>query len=271
MKLTNYILDLGRTVAFMPGLKKVTGSVNATLMLCQFLYWSDKTRDGWIYKTSEEIEEETGLSYNEQRTAYTKLEELGLIAKEIKRLDHTTKYQINQARLNQMWEDVSGEKSKPVNEAIPEPVVEIKVEPIPVVVEKPVEPRVAPQKKGDLMDGILNSMTSPTALRIQEKKKIKSELESGLNINTNGIKWEKFIEFAHTRQTKYKENVSTFILWAMNNGFNPVYWTPDKMITLYPQAFAHPEKEEVFIKELPKAKQEEVAPMPRDIGRKNNY
>ena len=113
MQLSNYILDLGRAVAYYPGLKLITGSTTATIMLCQFLYWTDKSKyNGWVWKTSGEIEEETGLTYNEQRTARRILVEKSLLEEEFKRLDHTTRFRINVAELNSQWEKATGKKAK---------------------------------------------------------------------------------------------------------------------------------------------------------------
>ena len=71
MKLSQFLTDVGRPVAYHPKLKKITGSTTATILLCQFIYWRGKesNKDGWLYKDSDEIEEETGLTYNEQKTA----------------------------------------------------------------------------------------------------------------------------------------------------------------------------------------------------------
>ena len=62
MKLSDYLVGVGRPIAYYPGLRKLTGSTNVTIFLCQFVYWTGKgdNEDGWIYKTSDEIEAETG-------------------------------------------------------------------------------------------------------------------------------------------------------------------------------------------------------------------
>jgi hypothetical protein len=78
--------DLGHPVAFYPSLVPICGSVNATLFLCQLLYWRGKQADpdGWIYKTREEMEAETGLSRHAQDGARGLLREKGII-KEVRR------------------------------------------------------------------------------------------------------------------------------------------------------------------------------------------
>jgi hypothetical protein len=51
MKLTDFLQDVGRPVAFYPSLRRITGSTTATLFLCQLIYWKGKEADkeGWIY------------------------------------------------------------------------------------------------------------------------------------------------------------------------------------------------------------------------------
>lgn len=105
MKLTDFLQDIGRPVAYYPGLKKITGSTTATILLCQFIYWRGKesSGDGWLYKTSQEIEDETGLTYNEQKTARAVLVKVGLIQEHYARLDHQLKFMVNLDAINEKW------------------------------------------------------------------------------------------------------------------------------------------------------------------------
>jgi len=89
MRLTEYIKNLGPAIAYYPNLKKVTHSTTASILLCQLLYWTDKTTNGWIDKTQYEIEDETGLTYNEQKTARKVLRDLGILFEKFKRIDRT--------------------------------------------------------------------------------------------------------------------------------------------------------------------------------------
>lgn len=106
MKPSKFLLDIGRPVAYYPRLRKLTGSTTATIFLCQFIYWTGKERagDGWIYKTSDEIEDETGLSYKEQMTARKNLRKAGILNEKYARIEHTIYFQINLDKLNQRWE-----------------------------------------------------------------------------------------------------------------------------------------------------------------------
>ena len=78
----------GNIVAFRPALVKITGSIKAALMLSQLLYWAEnptaQKRDGWFYKTVEELEQETGLSRVEQLNAREALLSRGLIEAEMR-------------------------------------------------------------------------------------------------------------------------------------------------------------------------------------------
>jgi hypothetical protein len=110
MKLSDYISDIGRVVAYYPNLKKITGSTTATVLLCQFIYWSDKAEknNGWVEKNAAQIEEETGLTRNEQRTAKRELQEKGLLEMHRQRLRHNSRYKINKEKINELWDAQNG-------------------------------------------------------------------------------------------------------------------------------------------------------------------
>ena len=87
---------LGRPIAYHPKLAKLFGSVNAAILFGQLVYWSDKTsHELGIYKTAEQIEEETGLSPREQKTAREKLVKLKVLTETHKRLEHRLYFKIN--------------------------------------------------------------------------------------------------------------------------------------------------------------------------------
>ncbi len=105
MKLTDFLQDVGRPVAYYPSLRKITGSTNATILLCQFIYWRGKESDpnGWLYKTAEDIEQETGLSYGEQKTARRDLIAAGLLEEYYARLDHQMRFRLLLEAINEKW------------------------------------------------------------------------------------------------------------------------------------------------------------------------
>ena len=96
----SHILTLrgtGQPIAYFPKLGKYIGCVKAGIFLGQMVFWSDKTDNPLgVYKTSEQIEEETGLSYREQMSARKKLVALGLISETYKRLDHRLYFKFNE-------------------------------------------------------------------------------------------------------------------------------------------------------------------------------
>lgn len=97
------IYQFGRPIAYYPGLVPYLGSVNAVILFCQFFYWTGKeTSEFGIFKTTEEIESETGLTYEEQLTARKKLKQAGVLKETNKRLEHRIYYQIDTDRLDGM-------------------------------------------------------------------------------------------------------------------------------------------------------------------------
>lgn len=106
MKITDFLSDVGRPVAYFPKLRHITGSVNATLFLCQLIYWEGKqaSKTGWIYKTHREMEEETGLSRREQETARRKLKDLGLIEERLAGVPQRLHYRLNKKKINDAWD-----------------------------------------------------------------------------------------------------------------------------------------------------------------------
>lgn len=72
---------LKRPIAYQPTIAKAFGSVKLAILWSQLYYWSDKSKDpyGWIYKTRDELYEETGLKRREQETARTLGKKLGII------------------------------------------------------------------------------------------------------------------------------------------------------------------------------------------------
>ena len=86
----------GRPIAYYPKLAKPLGSVNAAILFGHFFYWHDKTENPLgVYRTAEEIEEETGLSVQEQRTARSKLRERGVLIETEKRIEHRIYYKLD--------------------------------------------------------------------------------------------------------------------------------------------------------------------------------
>lgn len=88
---------LERPIAYSPVVAKATGSVKLTVLWCQIHYWTDRARDpeGWVYKTAENILDETGLSRKEQQTARDLAESLGVMETKVKGTPPTLHFRVN--------------------------------------------------------------------------------------------------------------------------------------------------------------------------------
>jgi hypothetical protein len=88
---------LKRPVAYRVGLAKSTGSVKLAILLSQLWYWKDRGHDpeGWVYKTREQITDETGLSRQEQETARRLGRELQVLKEAKKGIPRRIYFKIN--------------------------------------------------------------------------------------------------------------------------------------------------------------------------------
>jgi len=116
--------SMGKPIAYYPKLAKPLGGVSSAILFSQLFYWQDKaTSELGVYKTRDELEDETGLSHNEQRTAIKKLCERGVLIVTEKRLEHKTYYKINNEKVNEVLNDFANsmiELSRDINSTHPE-------------------------------------------------------------------------------------------------------------------------------------------------------
>lgn len=71
---------LGKPNAYYPKLAKSLSVGNVAVLFSQLFYWQDKAVSSLgLYKMRDELEAETGLTHNEQRTAIKKLCEKGVL------------------------------------------------------------------------------------------------------------------------------------------------------------------------------------------------
>ncbi|MCG2688703.1 hypothetical protein L6250_03685 [Candidatus Parcubacteria bacterium] len=95
-----------RPIAFNPLLAKVGGSANAGLFISQLLYWWDKGyKEGWIYKTIKEVQEETTLTRAEQDTAIKKWKKLGILTIKKAGVPQKRHFQINVNKLIEITQE----------------------------------------------------------------------------------------------------------------------------------------------------------------------
>ena len=107
MKLSEYLENVGRPVAYYPSIAKMLGSVKAALFLCQLFYWEGKQEDpyGWIYKTAGDIYNETGLGRKEQETARRELRGKHILYERLAKTPARLHFQLDLDRLNELWEE----------------------------------------------------------------------------------------------------------------------------------------------------------------------
>jgi hypothetical protein len=93
--LTDALKRLGPVVAFYPSVAKIVG-IKEAIMLAQLVYWTPRARDedGWIYKTAEEMERETSLTYREQKRVRESLRDQGLIEDRYNREEHLIYFRV---------------------------------------------------------------------------------------------------------------------------------------------------------------------------------
>ena len=114
MRFADVLSDVGRPVAYYPKLRQITGSVTATLFLCQLAYWHGKGKrtDGWIWKTKAEMQKETGLSRREQDTARKALKKRGFIEESKRGIPARLHYRLKLDAIEQAWKEVLAQKEQ---------------------------------------------------------------------------------------------------------------------------------------------------------------
>ena len=124
MKPSELLRIIGKPIAYYPQLAKPLGGVNASLLFGHFFYWNDKGRSELgVYRTADEIEVETGLSRDEQRTARRKLRERGVLIETEKRIEHRIYYKLDLDRFDKIISQ-SGSGDFPIADSdIPNPEV----------------------------------------------------------------------------------------------------------------------------------------------------
>lgn len=125
MSLSESLKTAGQAVVYFPRLAKPLGSVNASILFGHFFYWSDKgSSELGIYRTAEEIEAETGLTRDEQRTARAKLRERGVLIETEKRIEHRIYYKLDLSAFDELMKNFQAcANSQSAKSTIPNPEV----------------------------------------------------------------------------------------------------------------------------------------------------
>lgn len=99
----NILPLLDRPIAFQRSFIRLDIGVTAALFLSQMTYWTNRSDDdGWVYKTQEELEEETGLSRYEQEGARKKLRSIGVLLEKRKGVPARLFYKVDNNVLYQV-------------------------------------------------------------------------------------------------------------------------------------------------------------------------
>jgi hypothetical protein len=125
-----------RTVGYSPDLARIVGGATTGLFLSQLLFLSDKGHDpnGWVYKSEQEMGQETGLTKREQQTARRKLLSLGVIQIERRGFKFTYHFKIIWERLYQViqqfqpTQNVATEEIEPVQNVPTQPAQNVPTE-----------------------------------------------------------------------------------------------------------------------------------------------
>ena len=242
MKLTDFLIDIGRPVAYYPKLRKLTESTNANILLCQFIYWRGKQADpdGWLEKTSEEIEEETGLSYDEQKTARTKLVGAGFVQEKYARLDHKMRFLVNLDEINTKWASLQG--------GIPEHGnVDLGKAELPFSLNSNTEnttEKGKPEKRGDIFDGMVFYAQQAQERGIDKVEDLLVRLEKGIGVNIPRSVANQSVAKRLLKEEAEGRTVDQFLTWLRSDEWRMshlyIYADPEKIWTIWPQAFAAP-------------------------------
>jgi hypothetical protein len=238
MRLSDFIQDVGRLVAYYPGLRQITGSTTATIFICQLIYWTGREirEDKFIYKTSAEIKDETGLSYDEQKTAREKLVKSGLLIEKYARLDHQMLFKVDLDVLNQLWENRKPNipetgNAKMGNGDSPFSLIGT----TEITTENTTETTKFSKNEDDSMGKYLDLLSVGTK-REAEVEVILQKLEKGLRINVpRKPLWQDLAKWV----AKQDITLDQWLSWFLSDDFRKKTvsnLTPDKIRLSWPQA-----------------------------------
>ena len=169
---------LKRPIAFQPAVAKAFDSVTLALLWSQLYYWSEKTSDpeGWIYKTREEITEETSLSRRQQDSSKNLGLKLGVIEYERRGKKGVLHFRINLETTQKLVEEyIKNVVEKPSKGQVPLFKTEKKVSKKEFV---PLEEQVNPYRgkyPPAMIEAFLNHYTQATDSGKQLWQKIKDK------------------------------------------------------------------------------------------------
>ncbi len=109
---------LKRSVAYHPMVAKALESVKAAILWDQLNYWDEKTTDPnrWVYKTQEELYDETGLSRKEQETARKICIEAGVLEEKKAGIPPKMNFRVNMDAMIKLLSQFSNKKKETTSE-----------------------------------------------------------------------------------------------------------------------------------------------------------
>ncbi|MFV8759492.1 hypothetical protein ACNSO7_13705 [Yersinia enterocolitica] len=165
MRPSDLLLDFGRPVAYYPGLVKYMGSPHAVIFFGQIFYWQDKAHSELgVQKTQEEIQEETGLTVEQQKTARKQLVSRGILIETNKRLEHKMYYRVDCDRLNEIVDNKLSDSRNGVS------LIRETVKPLPAKSENP-----SPRARETLVRGEVNPRFDLTEITTKNTTEITTE------------------------------------------------------------------------------------------------
>jgi hypothetical protein len=116
-----------RPIAYHASLARALKSVTAGILLSQLLYWMERggsDEDGWIWKTRDELEEETALTRTEQETARKVLVKAGVMEEKLRGVPARMHFRITEVHMERLIELLTSgipesEKREPEAAAVP--------------------------------------------------------------------------------------------------------------------------------------------------------
>ena len=269
LRLSDILMGIGRVVAYYPGLRKITGSTSSAVLLSQFIYWHSKTPDGWFYKSRDELVDEVNLTHEEQKTARALLLSKNLIEERYERSTHQFWFRVNLDTLNNLWEEFESQPKEVYPPAEPTVPEEPEKENLEEERAKEIQAKTSRTTKKDLVDGALEFAMSPGIKKSILKDKIESYIAVHMHVNPSGPRWEALVNYAADRWLKDHESIKVFVAWWLDANPNPAFWSPDKMKSLWPQAFikqSQPQPAQPQYTSQP-VEEEVGVPMPHGIGK----
>jgi len=104
MRLSEALNGVGRPIAYYPKLAKFLGGVKVGVHFCQLWYWSQRASEsGEFWKSLEELCDETGLTFDEERAARKLETERGLLKTRYARIEHRLYFKIDFHRLDDLF------------------------------------------------------------------------------------------------------------------------------------------------------------------------